>query len=402
VREPSQSDVRWLTRASWLSLVIFAVSSTLVSVSLKRIGGDLGIDFDQRGALAFWRSCALVAAALASGLLADRLGRRWLLTGAMVAVAFGLFWTGRVSTYAGVVAGLVFVGLGLGCLEALVSPLVAELHPGDVTRHMGILHGFYPVGIVLSSLPVGLALDHGMAWQVPFTVAAAPALAIGVMFVAARYPEGGGHRQGSPLALREILANPVFWALAAAMLFGAGCEGGLFYWCPNFVQAEYGMDALAGALAVALFSLAMVAARFGVGGLSRRARMEPLMLGLTVLGTLFSALLAALHSPAATFALIAAGGICVAFLWPGVLALGAQKIATGSSTLFALLAVAGIAGFGLVPYAMGIVAKAHGLRAGMAVVAAAFLVAGLMLRVVFVLSARRQLSGESIRRNPGP
>jgi len=393
VREPSRNNVRWLTTASWLSFVIFAISSTLVSVSLKRIGEDLGIDFDQRGALASWRACALVAAALASGLLADRLGRRWLLTGAMVAMAFGLFWTGRVSTYAGLVAGLVFVGLGLGCLEALVSPLVAEMHPGDVTRHMGVLHGFYPVGIVLSSVPVGWALDHGLAWQVPFAGAAVPALAIGLMFLLARYPSSSAGRQSGPLRLRDILRNPVFWALAGAMLFGAGCEGGLFYWCANFVQVEYNMDALAGATAIALYSLAMVVARFGIGGLSRRVRMQPLMLGLTGFGALFSALLAALHSPAASFALVGVGGMCVAFLWPGVLALGAQKIATGSSTLFALLAVSGIAGFGLVPHAMGIVAEAHGLRAGMAVVAAAFVVSGVLLRVVFVLAARRPAPG---------
>jgi len=389
VRDPSSSSVRWLTTASWLAFVIFAVSSTLVSVSLKRIGGDLGIDFDRRGALASWRACALVVAALSSGLLADRLGRRWLLTGAMLAVAFGLLWTGRTSTYAGLVAGLVFIGLGLGCLEALVSPLVAEMHPGDVTRHMGVLHGFYPVGILLSSLPVGWALDHGLAWQMPFTLAAVPALAVGLMFVAGRYPERSRGRQSGPLPLCQILRNPIFWVLAAAMLFGAGCEGGLFYWCANFVQAEYNMGALAGAVAIALFSLAMVVSRFGVGALSRRVRMQPLMIGLTGFGAVVTALLAALHSPAATFALMGAGGMCVAFLWPGVLALGAQKIATGSSTLFALLAVSGIAGFGLLPYLMGIVAQAHGLRAGIAVVAAAFVIAGILLRIVFVLSARR-------------
>ncbi len=197
MREQSPGSVRWLTTACWLSFVIFAVTSTLVSVSLKRIGADLGIDLERRGALAFWRSCALVAAAVTSGLLSDRLGKRWILAAAMLAVAFGVFWTGRISTYAGLVAGLVFVGLGLGCLEALVSPLVADMHPADVARSLSVLHGFYPVGIVISALPVGWALDHGLAWQVPFAVTAVPALAVGLMFGGARYPAApGGHASG--------------------------------------------------------------------------------------------------------------------------------------------------------------------------------------------------------------
>jgi len=393
VPEQSPASVRWLTTASWLSFVVFAVTSTLVSVSLKRIGVDLGIDLERRGALAFWRSCALVAAAIASGLLSDRLGKRWLLGLAMVAVAFGLFWTGRIGSYAGLLAGLVFVGLGLGCLEALVSPLVADMHSGDVARSLSVLHGFYPVGIVLSALPVGWALDHGLAWQVPFTVTAVPALAVGMMFVSARYPETAGARQSGPLTVRQILRNPVFCVLAAAMLFGAGCEGGLFYWCANFVQAEYNLGAVAGATAVALYSLAMVAARFGIGALSQRVRMQQLMLCLTGCGTLFSALLAVLHGPALSFALVAAGGMCVAFIWPGVLTLGAQKIATGSATLFAMLAVSGIAGFGLMPYLMGVVGEAYGLRAGMAVLAAAFVVCGVLLRLVFVLADPRRRPG---------
>ncbi len=306
--EQTPGSVRWLTTACWLSFVIFAVTSTLVSVSLKRIGVDLGIDLERRGAMAFWRSCALVAAAVTSGLLSDWLGKRWILTAAMLAVAFGVFWTGRVSTYAGLVAGLVFVGLGLGCLEALVSPLVADMHPADVARSLSVLHGFYPVGIVISALPVGWALDHGLAWQVPFAVTAVPALAIGLMFGTARYPAASEGHQRGPLSLSDIARSPVFWVLAVAMLFGAGCEGGLFYWCANFVQAEYNMDAVAGATAITLYSVAMVAARFGIGALSRRVRMRPLMLALTALGTLFCALLAALHGPAASFALVGAGG----------------------------------------------------------------------------------------------
>ncbi len=82
--------------------------------------------------------------------------------------------------------------------------------------------------------------------------------------------------------------------------------------------------------------------------------------------------------------------MCVAFIWPGVLTLGAQKIATGSSTLFALLAVAGIAGFGVMPYLMGVVGESHGLRAGMAVLAVAFVLCGVLLQAVFILAERRR------------
>lgn len=389
MRDKAPSSVRWLTGASWLSFVMFAVSSTLVSVSLQRIGTDLGADFDRLGALASLRACALVAAALCSGLLSERFGKRWLLGGGMFAVAFGMYWIGGVRSYGGLVAGLLCVGVGVGCLEALVSPLAAELHPHDVAVHMNLLHAFYPVGIVLSSLPVGWALDSGLAWQTPFTVAALPAAAVGLMFLTGRYPVAAQAVRTGSGTLGGILRSRVFWVLAAAMVVGAGCEGGLFYWGPKFIEGEYSTGALAGAGALALFSLAMVVGRFGCSALARQVRMEPLMLCLTALGAVFSALLVALHGPAASSALFAAAGMCVAFFWPAVLVLAAEKMATASSTLFALLAVAGTAGYGVVPHVMGIVAEGHGLRAGLALVPASFVVTGMLLLIAFKLSKPR-------------
>ena len=387
------SSVRWLTAASWLSFVMFAVSSTLISVSLERIGKELGADFDRLGALASLRACALVAAALSSGLLSERYGKRWLLGGAMFAVALGMWWVGGVRSYGGLVAGLLCIGVGLGCLEALVSPLATELHPDGVAVQMNVLHAFYPVGIVLSSLPVGWALDHGLAWQTPFAIGALPAAAVGVMFLTGRYPAAPQTAHAGSGTLRVILSSRVFWVLAVAMLVGAGCEGGLFYWCAKFIEGEYKLGALAGAAALALFSLAMVVGRFGCGALARRVRMQPLMLSLTALGAVFSALLVALRSPAASLTFIAAAGMCVAFFWPAVLVLAAEKMATASSTLFALLAVAGIAGYGVGPHLMGIVAEGHGLRAGLALVPVSFVVTGVLLHMVFRLSAPRPASG---------
>jgi fucose permease len=368
---------------------MFAVSSALVSVSLQRIGTELGADFDRLGALASLRACALVTAAICSGLLAERFGKRWLLGGGMFALAFGMYWIGGVRSYGGLVAGLLCVGAGVGCLEALVSPLATELHPHDVAVQMNLLHAFYPVGIVLSALPVGWALDRGLAWQTPFTVAALPAAAVGLMFLIGRYPVAAGAARAGSGTLGGILRKRVFWVLAAAMLFGAGCEGGLFYWGAKFIESEYNMGALAGAAALALFSLAMVVGRFGCSALARRVRMEPLMLSLTALGAVFSALLVALHSPTASTVLFAAAGICVAFFWPAVLVLATEKMGTASSTLFALLAVAGTGGYGVVPHVMGIVAEGHGLRAGLVLMPVSFAATGMLLLIAFRLSKPR-------------
>ena len=65
---------RYLTVAAWLSLVVFAVSSTLLSVSLRHIGTDFGAGYAQRGALSLVRALVLAFSALVVGRAADAPG----------------------------------------------------------------------------------------------------------------------------------------------------------------------------------------------------------------------------------------------------------------------------------------------------------------------------------------
>jgi fucose permease len=391
VREHAPITTRWLTAASWLSFVVFATCSTLVPASLQLIGRDLGADYGRLGALASWRAAALVAGALVSGLLSERFGKRWFLGGGMMAIAVGLAWSGGVQSYWGLVAGLLCMGVGLGCLEALVSPLAADLHPRDLSVHMNVLHAFFPAGIVLCALPLGWGLDHGLPWQTPFAIVSLPAAVVGLMYLTGRYPTpvsaAASPAGGAAVGVRSLLRERLFYVLAGAMVVGGGCEGGLFFWSSKFIEAEYHLGALAGAAALALFSLAMVVGRFGCGALARRGvPIERQVYALTALGAVACALLMALHSPAGSLALIAAGGACVAFFWPAVLVLATEKMATSSSTLFALLAVAGITGYGLVPGLMGAAAEDFGLRAALALVPASFVLTGVLLHAVFRLS----------------
>ena len=78
--------------------------------------------------------------------------RRWVLSFPFE-IRYRLAWDGGL------------VSAGLGDLEAVASPLVADLHPDTVELHMRVLHAFFPLGIVISSLLAGAALDAGVPWR---------------------------------------------------------------------------------------------------------------------------------------------------------------------------------------------------------------------------------------------
>ncbi len=385
MRREGKAGKRVLTAAAWATLFVFATTSALLSVSLRRIGSEFAVGLEQRGVLFSVRAFALALAALAAGWGADRIGKRWFLTGGMVLVGGALVWIGSAASYPSVLLATGLMALGLGPAEALTSPLVAELHRDDVPTQMSILHAFYPAGAVLPALLVGWLLDAGVQWRIPFQYAALPALVLALVFLVGRYPRPDvrATQRASARSFRRIMGRPVFWMLAAAMVLSAGCEGSLFYWMPNFVEREYGAGAVVGAGALTLYSAAMAAGRLGLGAATRRLPLSSLLVGLAAGGAAVSLGLALLPSLWVTFLLAGVAGLCVAAFWPGILSLAARRIGAGSATLFALLSVAGIAGFGLMPPIVGVVGERFGLRAGLCVVPGGFIGAALLLKVLF-------------------
>lgn len=390
-------SVVWLTGVAWLSLVVFATTSTLTSVSLKSIGTDLEVGYGVRGTVALARAFVLAASTFVLGVCADRIGKRPLLTAGMFVAAAGLLCVSLTEGFAGLLAGTVVIGLGLGSLEALVSPLVADLHPEDVDRQMNTLHAFFPAGIVIASQLIGYQLDSGVHWRVPFGVAAIPAAAVGLMYALGRYPEPAKARTIAPISVLQVLREPIFWALAVAMMLTAGCEGSLIYWVPNFIQDAYGTMAYPAAWGLTVFTGAMAGGRFTTGYVARYVRPSRIMLAMAGLAIVTTLLLPMISHLAVSMAILGLSGVFMACFWPCILATANRRIAAGSATLMAMLCVAGIVGFGLLPYLIGVLSDHAGLRLGLMAVPTSLLLAGLALSAVLLLDRPAARSPEGTR-----
>ena len=244
---------------------------------------------------------------------------------------------------------------------------------------MNLLHGFFPAGIVLASLVVGRALDGGVHWRTTFAVTALPIALVAFMFLVGRYPSAGGGLREPSLGVRQALGNRTFWLLAFAMALTAGCEGCLIFWGPNFIQHEYDVTAFVAAWGLGIFGIGMAVGRFGTGAAVKIARLEILMVALAFLAALASLSLAVVNNLWMSMVFLGLGGLSIACFWPSILTVANMRIAEHSATLMALLAVAGIVGFGTIPLVTGLVAELFGLRVGLGLVPAAMAIAGLVL-----------------------
>jgi len=74
-------------------------------------------------------------------------------------------------------------------------------------------------------------------------------------------------------------------------------------------------------------------------------------------------------------------GLSVACFWPSIQSYAADRIDSDHTALFILLSLAGIPGFGAVPWIMGMVGDRYGLRAGFFILPFLFLLLLILLLI---------------------
>ena len=377
-----------LMAASAVGMIVFGASVAIPSVCLETIGSEFGLNFEQRGLLTTARMGALLASLLAVGYLGDRLGKRHFLFWGSVLIAAGQTATARAAGYVTLLGANAVSGLGKGVMEALVNPLVAQLNPHRSARVLNIINGLFSVGLVLAALTTGEVLQAGASWRLPFWLWAAPAFVCAGLFLTRRYPAvQAAHRE--PGHVRRFLSDPLFWPLFVAMILGGGCEAGLTSWGPNFVEHELGASARGGAWSMVLFGAFMAAGRFTGSGLVALVTPLRLMTASAAACALATVGLCFVGSLWGAWVLFALGGLFVACFWPTILAVASDNIATGSASLFAVLAAGGIAGCVVFPWAIGALADAFGLRSGVLLLPGSMLVQVVVLAAASRMIARR-------------
>ena len=381
--------------ASILGMIMFGAVQVALPVCLDALGRDLDLNFEQRGTLIALRMAALTACLLLVGYFGERSGKHHVLFWGLGVIAASQVMIARAESYPRLQLAMVAAGLGFGVFEALINPLIAQLHPHNSARALNLINGLFSVGLVAGALSTGELLQAGYSWRLPFWWWAVPPVVCAVLYMTPRYPPLPPRVEGRTQVqeMKGFLSTPLFWVLAGAMVLGGGCEGGLTSWAPNFVAEELDASARAGAWTTILYGSFMALGRFGAGALVTRMRpvtmmiLSALLCGVVTLGLAFAPTLWS------TYVLFSLGGLFVACFWPTLLSVASDHICRGSTALFALLGGAGVSGCVIVPWAIGALGDLVGLRGAVLVLPAAM--AGLMvLLAVISRLTRREPSTE--------
>ena len=225
--------------AAGLGWMLDAFDVMLYSIVLASLMSAFGMSKSTAGLL---NALTLVASAIGGivfGILADRFGRRPMLSVSILVYSIFTAACGLSTTIPALAVCRFLLGLGMGGEWNTGATLVAETWPAALRgRALGIVQSSWAVGYALSALVAGLILAH-FSWRYAFFVGILPAIA--VLWIRREVPEPEVFlRARSIVAPRSSLWD--HWKplviLTAANTCGMFAWWGLFTWIPAYLVLD--------------------------------------------------------------------------------------------------------------------------------------------------------------------
>lgn len=355
--------------AASLGAFLFGVISAFWGMMVPEIEKRLG----RAATVLLANSLGLVIGSIVAGPVIDQFGNKLTLTAGVALVALGVFGLGRAGSTNPAFAMAMLIGAGGSAIVTAANALIPEFATTDAARGQwsNIVNNFFAVGAFVTPMVLSRMVAAGSTLRQLATWLAVVSAAVCAYYIVVGFPPPRATGASVTAGAGQVLAQPLFWALAAMLFLYVGCEGSVWYWLNKYLMQNLNFTAQAAGTTVALFAIGIIAGRLISWYLLGGGRMSPLVL--TLIGAIgiavtYTGLLMVRDAGAVRF-LVVLAGVSMAPLFPTTLAAAGTNF-PGSlvGTAIGLVVTAGWLGYVFIPPSVGYAAA---LRSGMFIPAGA-------------------------------
>ena len=346
-----------LFNASCVALVVTAISFGTRGGFINPWMVEFGLSGSEVGWIvgtAFW---GFTLAMVLLGPLVDIIGIGRVIAIAFVAHIAGLVMTVFATGFWSLFFSTMLIGIANGSVEAACNPLITALYPEEKTAKLNRFHMWFPGGIVLGGLLVYFLGNAGLGWRVQTAVMIIPTVAYGIMFFRQKFPETERVTMGASYKdMLKACVSPLFLFMALLMLMTAAMELGSNQWIPalfkNAVSSVFGEGGVGAILILVWISFVMAMARLFAGPVVHRLSSIGVLLFSAVVSG-FGLYLMSVTSGTMLFVSATVFAIGVAYFWPNMLGVVAEKAPMSGALGLAIMGGIGFLGGAIAQPALG-------------------------------------------------
>lgn len=369
---------------------VFGLTNTFQSVVMNRVVDAYQLSGGAQGIMSSMINVGSILAFFAAPMLQGRIKKTSMLIAACLLLATSFFLLGGTQVFAAMIAASILAGIGFGWLDTNCNAVMVDLHPENSASYLGLLHGGFGVGSLISPLLI-TALFAVMTWRgVSFVMGVVVAVtAVAFLAILARSrrntPASTPEQKLTFAAARAFLTRRKNVLMLVSGMLYAITQSGLLIWLVRYMTLQYGAETL-GSTALSIYWVCATLSRF----FAPRLPIRPLKL--FVLGALLSCVFQTVGvlsgSPIVMCVMVGINGLVTGHCVPMLL----SEIARGQQGNSALAASATLVSMCfmriLVPVGMGAIAGAVNISVAMLTPAVSGALAGMLAIVVLRLEKR--------------
>lgn len=366
-----------------VAICIFAVSQTMLSPLITQIGAAFGLGLGGSGFLFTAYYISNIFFCLVTGRIIAVIGKRTAMKAGLIFYALVTFAFAQTHHFVVACVFISCMGALATFIEAVGMDLVDDMSPVDAASNLTMTHGIAGIGMVGGVVYSGLMLHAGYDWRTIYTMMSFAVAAVAVLFCAIRFPKMHQSAAGGLAELKHWFTRRELYPTYLALFLYVGAEGAVTGWMATFMTTNLGYSSLMASLGTAaIWAVVTVGRIISAGLVGTRYTVRAMVSFLCTVCVIGILLTAGVTLPILFWVALLLVGAGLSALWP-LIASTALDAGNNGGTVMSLILFFGYFGAAVIPYLIGLIGDAAGLR--MALVASAVVFAALGLVVRFVM-----------------
>ncbi len=243
------------------------------------------------------------------------------------------------------------VGSANGLVEIAINPLAATLFPTEKTHYLNVLHAWWPGGLIMSGLLASFVIKPDIVgadvygfkiWQVKMGLLLVPLAIYGLMCLGQRFPQT--ERVAANVSTGEMFLQalrPMFLLWAFCMMLTAAAELGPNQWQESVLKRTLGDRPGVGTFIFVYTSGLMFIMRFFAGPLAHKLSPVGMLTCSAALAGAGLYWLSFVNDMVTAIAAATVFGVGIAYFWPTMLGVTAERFPKGGALLLGLMGCVG-------------------------------------------------------------
>jgi FHS family L-fucose permease-like MFS transporter len=351
-------------------LMAFFVMSfvDLVGIGVDRVSKDMNLSATLAQLIPSAAFLWFLLLSVSVGVLQSRLGKRFMLNIGMGVTALGLLIPYFFYSFAMVLTGFAFLGIGNTIVQVSANPLLVDVVPGNRTSSFLSFSQFIKaIGSMVGAPFAALLAARFGDWKLLFLVFGIVSILsvvwLGSVSIDEKKQEEVRATFGSAF---KLLGTGFVLLMVLSIFIVVGVDVGFNSNSGQFLIKQFGIEQTAAESGRSVYFFGRMLGTFAGALLLTRVSSRKFFMWTSLLGIIFLVALLLIPSPVVAWVLVFLIGLAVANIWPLVFSIAVGKYPTRSNEISGLMMMA-ISGGAVIPLIIGWVSDLSNVAFGMSV-----------------------------------